>query len=130
MTARDSDHGGGGIDAVGIDDDLVSWGKVITLVTRGRMSGRPRPVALGFVEDRDGSLLVAAADDHAQWALNLLAEPRCRVERDGRSSACRAELLDMASHHATVAALILKYGTPAERQGGGPAFRLVPDDAH
>jgi deazaflavin-dependent oxidoreductase (nitroreductase family) len=124
MTAHRSDRIAGSL-----DEDLASWGKVITLITRGRTSGRPRRVALGFVEDADGSLLVAAADDLAEWALNLFADPGCHVERDGRSMACRAEPLDPAAHHATVAALILKYGTPAERQGGGPAFRLVPLDA-
>lgn len=121
MTARGRDRL-----ASSLDEDLAAWGKVITLVTRGRTSGRPRPVALGFVEEADGSLLVAAADDLAQWALNLLADPRCHVERDGRTMACRAEPLETPAHHAAVAALILKYGTPAERQGGGPAFRLVP----
>ena len=123
MTTQDHDHL-----APSLADDMAAWGKVITLVTRGRRSGRRRRVALGFVEAPDGTLLVAAADDLAEWALNLLAEPRCDVERDGRSYPCRAELLPDAGHHATVAALVLKYGTPAERQGGGPAFRLIPID--
>lgn len=82
---------------------------------------------VGFVEAPDGSLLVAASDTETHWALNLLAEPRCLVEREGDRLEHRAIPLDERDHHAAVAALIMKYGTPAERLGSGPAFRLVPD---
>jgi hypothetical protein len=37
----------------------------------------------------------------------------------------RAELLSDADAARAVAALILRYGTPAERLGRGPAFRLT-----
>jgi hypothetical protein len=37
-----------------------------------------------------------------------------------------AEPLDRTATASTVSALILRYGTPAERLGRGPAFRLRP----
>lgn len=107
-------------------DDLADWGKVVILETRGRHTGRRRRAAVGYVADADESLVVAAGDDQVHWALNLMAEPRCIVERDGARVEHRATVLDDAAHHATVAALIVKYGTPAERLGAGPAFRLTP----
>lgn len=111
--------------APSMEDELVAWGKVITLETRGRRSGLPRRVAVGFIEAPDG-LLVAAADDDTQWARNLAADERCHVEQAGVRSERRAVALDDAERDAAVAALILKYGTPSERLGSGPAFRLEP----
>jgi len=109
-----------------MEDDLVRWGKVITLETRGRRSGLPRRVTVGFVDEPGGALLVAAADDMTSWAANLAVEPACHVERDGRRASYVALALEGADRAAAVSALILKYGTPSERLGGGPAFRLVP----
>lgn len=109
-----------------MEDDLVGWGKVLFIETRGRRSGRTRRAAVGFVEAPDGSLLVAAGDAEAHWARNLIVDPRCVVERGNVRLECRAVRLDETGHHAAVAALIMKYGTPAERLGSGPAFRLTP----
>jgi hypothetical protein len=39
-----------------------------------------------------------------------------------------AEPLDAADHARTIRGLILRYGTPAERLGRGPSFRLRPLD--
>jgi hypothetical protein len=39
----------------------------------------------------------------------------------------RAEPLDRADHARTIGGLILRYGTPAERLGRGPSFRLRPE---
>lgn len=69
---------------------------------------------------------MAAGDSEADWALNLEAKPRCRVTVGERSWEAVAERLDRPAAAAAVAALILRYGTPAERLGRGPAFRLVP----
>jgi deazaflavin-dependent oxidoreductase (nitroreductase family) len=110
-----------------IEDELAAWGKVIVLETRGRVSGRPRRVPIGFVATAAG-WLVAAADEETRWARNLLAEPRCVVELGGTRQRCLAVGLEAAERHAAVTELILKYGTPSERLGGGPAFRLQPDD--
>ncbi len=107
-----------------LEDELVAWGKAISLVTRGRRSGRVREVTVGFVQ-HERTLLVAAADA-THWARNLLADPACRVRAGDLTGHYRAQELEGHERDAAVAALILKYGTPAERLGGGPAFRLEP----
>ena len=104
---------------------LADWGKVIVLETRGRASGHAVRATIGFIEEPDGSLLVAASDEQTNWARNLLADARCVVERDGVRVPHVARVLDREAHHVAVTGLILKYGTPAERLGAGPAFRLV-----
>jgi hypothetical protein len=81
---------------------------------------------VGFVEGPDGALLVAAGDAGAAWANNLLADPRCTVTLGERSYAAVAEQLEETQRNAAVVQLILKYGTPAERLGAGPAFRIRP----
>jgi deazaflavin-dependent oxidoreductase (nitroreductase family) len=111
-----------------LGEQLAGWGKVLRLETRGRVSGRPFEVALGYVEDPDGGLLVAAGADDAGWARNLEADPRCRVAIGEASWPARAEPLDVQGAQRAVRELILRYGTPAERLGRGPAFRLVRDE--
>jgi F420H(2)-dependent quinone reductase len=69
---------------------------------------------------------VAAGDPDADWARNLEAEPQVRVTIEHRRFDALAEPLDRTSAAAVVVSLILKYGTPAEGLGRGPAFRLVP----
>lgn len=72
----------------------------------------------------DGSLLVAAGSDDADWARNLFAEPRCRATLGGEAFEATAEPLEGAAFHGAIRDLILRYGTTAERLGHGPAFRL------
>lgn len=110
-------------DAMGAE--LAAWGKVLLLETRGRRTGTRRTVAVGFVEEPDGSLLIAAGGPRTAWAANLLAEPRCRVATGATVREARAEPLASEEADRAVVALILRYGTPAERLGDGPAFRLV-----
>jgi deazaflavin-dependent oxidoreductase (nitroreductase family) len=107
-----------------MSDELVAWGRVIELETTGRRSGRPRRVAVGWIERSDGALGIAATDPDTHWALNLLAEARCRVRDEHGWRDCRASPLEDEEHDGTIAALILRYGTPAERLGLGPTFRL------
>ena len=90
------------------------------------MTGREASAAVGFIEEPDGSLLVAAGDPDAGWARNLEAQPACRLTVAERTWDAAAEPLDRAEAARTVAELILRYGTPAERLGRGPAFRLRP----
>lgn len=111
-------------DQVALEADLAAWGRVITLETRGRRSGLARRVSIGFVDEADGSLLVAASAETTQWALNLLADPACHVERQDTVEACTAIPLYGDARHRAVQSLILKYGTPSEVLGAGPAFRL------
>ena len=84
---------------------------------------------MGYLEEPDGSLLVAANEPEAAWARNLEADPRCRVSVGERSWEALAEPLDAAAAGRVVTGLILRYGTPAERLGRGPAFRLRPIEA-
>ena len=110
-----------------LGEQLANWGKVIRLETHGRVSGRPLEVALGYVEELDGGVLVAAGSPEAAWARNLDADPSCRVRlADGDWVDAIAEPLDDVDAAGTVRELILRYGTPAERLGRGPAYRLRP----
>ena len=54
------------------------------------------------------------------------SEPACRVDIGGRHFNAVAEPLEGADHNRAIAALILRYGTPAEKLGHGPSFRLRP----
>jgi deazaflavin-dependent oxidoreductase (nitroreductase family) len=109
-------------------EQLAAWGRVVLLETTGRISGAPRRTAVGFVEEPDGSLLVAAGSPTSHWAANLLADPMCSGRIGASRRAYRAEDLGGAERARAIAELILKYGTPAERLGAGPAFRLRPVD--
>lgn len=97
------------------------------LETIGRTSGALVMTPVGFIEDDDGSLFVAAGSDAADWALNLRANPRCRATIGERVAAFEArELEENADRGQAIAEMILKYGTPAEKLGHGPVFRLLP----
>ena len=108
-----------------MEDELVAAGRYARLETRGRVSGLPRVVTIGFVEEVDGAILVAARPG-AHWADNLLADPRCVVTVGERSWPAVAEELDGPDFAQAIRELILRYGTPAERLGRGPAFRIRP----
>jgi len=63
-------------------------GKQLLLITVGRKSGAPRPVALTYLEDGGRWIVVAsnAGDDrHPTWWLNLAAQPRAEVIIGGRT---------------------------------------------
>jgi deazaflavin-dependent oxidoreductase (nitroreductase family) len=62
-------------------------GKQLLLITVGRKSGEPRPVALTYLEDGGRWIVVAsnAGDDRdPTWWLNLAAQPRAEVMIGGR----------------------------------------------
>ncbi len=107
-------------------EQLAAWGKVAMLETTGRVSGRAIRTAVGFVAD--GSLLVAAGNPGADWAANLRAEPTCHGTIGTERRAYRAEELEGPDRARAITELILRYGTPAESLGAGPAFRLRPLD--
>jgi deazaflavin-dependent oxidoreductase (nitroreductase family) len=108
-----------------IGEQLTEWGKAALIESVGRVTGRAARAHVGFVEEPDGSILAAAGPD-ANWAANLVAEPACTVTIGGRTFRAVAELLVGADHAAAIRELILRYGTPAERLGSGPAFRIRP----
>ena len=109
-----------------VGEQLAAWGTVARIETRGRSSGRAAVAVVGFVGEPDGSLLVAAGSPDADWARNLEADPRCVVTIEDRSFVVAAESLGPSEAASAVRELILRYGTPAERLGRGPAFRLRP----
>lgn len=108
-----------------IGEQLAGWGKAALIETRGRVSGMKARAHVGFVEDSDGSIVVAAGLG-ANWAANLLADPSCLVTIGERSFSGLAEPLEGAEFATAIRELILRYGTPAERLGSGPAFRIRP----
>jgi hypothetical protein len=83
-------------------------------------------VAVGFLDAADGSICVAAGDPDADWARNLEDDPHVRVTVGERTFDAIAERLEGRVAADTIVALILKYGTTAERLGRGPVFRLRP----
>ena len=107
-----------------MDDDLVSWGRMLRVETRGRVTGRPAQAVVGFVERPDGSLVVSAGSPDANWALNLLDDPACRVTIGDASWPATARALDRGEHRDAVRDLILRYGTPSENLGAGPSFEI------
>ena len=109
-----------------IGEELAEWGKVALIETVGRLSGKPVPNAVGFIEGDAGNLVVAAGFETSDWGLNLRAHPACRATIGDRVRAYEAHEIDGADRAAALAQLVLKYGTPAEKLGYGPVFQLVP----
>src|SRR5258706_14574199 len=107
-----------------IGRQLATWGKVALIETRGRISGRPARAAVGFLDEPDGSILVAAGDPDAAWARNLEADPLCVVTVGERSGTFQAEALEGAERKGGIAGLILPSGPPPEGPRPGPAVPL------
>jgi deazaflavin-dependent oxidoreductase (nitroreductase family) len=115
-----------------MDAELVASGRYARIETHGRRTGAVRTVTVGYVDDPAAAptaILVASGASDSAWAANLVEEPACRVTIGARSFDGVAEPLERADHGRAVAALILRYGTPAENLGTGPSFRirLSPD---
>ncbi len=71
--------------------------RMLLLTAKGRRSGKPRSVPLGYILD-DASYLVIASyggsNNHPAWYLNLLKEPRATVLASGRRIAVTAHPVD------------------------------------
>jgi len=111
-------------DSETLGEQLAGWGKVAIVETRGRSSGRPARTAVGFWQSADGTLYTAAGSQAADWALNLRADSRCTVTIGEQTADYEAVEVEDDERSAALRELILKYGTPAERLGLGPVFRL------
>jgi deazaflavin-dependent oxidoreductase (nitroreductase family) len=107
-----------------IGEQLAGWGTVAIVQTTGHRSGQPARAAVGYVQEIDGSIVVAAGRPEAAWARNLIADPACIVTVGDDIGPFVAEELSGPERNAAIASLILRYGTPAEGLGRGPAFRL------
>ena len=69
----------------------------MVLVTRGAKSGELRRVALVYLPDGDGALVVASnfgRERHPAWSSNLLADAEIEVAAGGERWSGRARLLD------------------------------------
>lgn len=108
----------------GVGPHLVRWERALRIETTGRRTGKAVTGFVSFHAEADGSLVVAAGGPDAGWAQNLAADPHATVAIGDRSFPVLAEPLTGAEFAAAIRELILKGGTPAERLGHGPAFRL------
>lgn len=105
----------------------------LLLTTRGRRTGRERTVVLQWFRDGDAMVVVAAndgGDSDPAWYLNLVAEPRARVEVEGRRVDVSAEVLS-AEASAAFWPRILERSPEYERYRRAtdrsfPVIRLVP----
>ena len=111
-----------------LDDAFARDVRFARLRTRGRRTGEWRSVTVGFVDEPDGSILVAAGSLDRAWAANLLADPSVEVDAAGRSFVGEADVLDDRDPRRgrAVRELILRYGTPSEGLGSGPIFVIRP----
>ena len=69
----------------------------MVLTTTGARSGEARRVALVYLPDGDGALVVASnfgREAHPAWSANLLAHPEVEVAAGGERWSGRARLLD------------------------------------
>jgi deazaflavin-dependent oxidoreductase (nitroreductase family) len=105
---------------------MAASGDVAVIEVPGRRTGRIHRTGVGFVREADGSLLVAASTDDTDWARNIEAAGRCRVVIGTSGREYDVRRLPDDARGPVIVALILRYGTPAERLGAGPAYRLVP----
>ena len=64
----------------------------VVLVTRGRRTGRPRDTTVWCAYE-DGVLWLRT-DDDADWYLNLLRDPRCRIRVGSAEIAARSEPIE------------------------------------
>jgi hypothetical protein len=71
------------------------------------VSGLPVAVAVGYVQEPDGSILVAAGEPGSDWARNLEADPVCRVTIEERTVKMVAERVEGPAASRAVVDLIL-----------------------
>jgi deazaflavin-dependent oxidoreductase (nitroreductase family) len=80
----------------------------LLLTSYGRQTGQPRTVALLYARHGDDYLVVASnwgQQQHPSWSANLLAEPKARIEVDGRKTAVTARLTEGAERQECWAAV-------------------------
>jgi deazaflavin-dependent oxidoreductase (nitroreductase family) len=58
---------------------LYAGGRLLLLTTRGRKSGKPYTIPLGFQTDADRFIIIAGSAN-PDWYRNLVADPRVKVE--------------------------------------------------
>lgn len=100
---------------------------MLLLTTTGRVSGDPHTVPLLYLMDDDRLIVFASwggRDRHPEWYLNLIAEPRARVEVPGRSWEVEASTLEGVDRDRWWAAAEAAYGGYSQYQAR--TDRLIP----
>ena len=72
---------------------------MLILTTKGRHSGKPRAVPLGYMMENDSYVVIASYGGSATnpaWYLNLINEPRAFVQVKGHKVAITSETVDAA----------------------------------
>lgn len=109
---------------------------VLLLTVRGRRSGRRLTFPLCYIEDGGDWIIVASKGGdpkHPDWYLNLVANPKVRIELRGRSVAVLAETVsaeEKARLWPRVVAVYPPYESYQKRAGTRdiPLVRLQPSD--
>ena len=102
---------------------LAAWGKVAVIEARGRDTGRLIDTPVGFVRSPMARCSSRRPMSTPSWARNLLADRHCRVTIGDSGWQYEVRSLPDAERACrAVVALILRYGTPAERLGAGPGL--------
>jgi deazaflavin-dependent oxidoreductase (nitroreductase family) len=107
--------------------------RALVLTTRGRRSGLARTVPLQYFPDGE-CMIVAAANSGLRvppgWYFNLMAQPRARVDVEGRTLWVRADRLnaeEAAEHWQKVLLAAPDYARYPRRTGRPvPLIRLTP----
>ena len=76
------------------------------LETHGRVTGQLVRTPVGFAQEADGALLIAAGGRDIDWARNLLAQPVCSVTIGDETAPYVAVELDGEEHSHAVVSLI------------------------
>lgn len=98
--------------------ELLGRASTLTLITRGRRTGRPHRVQLWFVYREGAVYLMAHARAHGRgtdWYRNARAHPTVTVEAGGHRWIGRAEPLPEAVLSAVTQWFVEKYGSAAVR---------------
>jgi hypothetical protein len=108
-------------------DDEVRFGRYARLELPST-AGSIRVVTVGFVDGEDDSVFVAAGTSEARWAVALANDHDVVVTIGDRRFRATAVVVDEGDPERARALreLVLRYGTPSEKLGRGPVFRLSP----
>jgi len=106
--------------------------QTMLLTTKGRKTGKERTVPVYFV--RDGGNLVAVCENFglktpSSWPKNLLAEPKARIEVDGRSADYISRIAtedEIARNMPKLVAMWPAHDTYLERSGMRSVFVFEP----
>jgi deazaflavin-dependent oxidoreductase (nitroreductase family) len=84
---------------------------MLILTTKGRRSGKPRAVPLGYMMENDSYVVIASyggSTTNPAWYLNLINEPRAFVQVKGHKVAVTAQKVEAADREQLWSRLIAK----------------------